>query len=580
MSIDDPRSSISFQVAAGDPQLPDTSQAGLIIGVGTEFPLAFKAYGSGSAVRAAFEEAMLTEIAEAHFANDSARHPIAIVGSEASNDGVLYLDLSDFTGSSTVTADGTMTPLGDWPGVQIDVVEGGTIGQPGIILEMSIDEGRNPTRITLGTATSAELTDKGIKVNFSPGTLGSGSVIRGWTDPPRWTTAELQAAAQVAVDNQTKFSLLCIAEPLVPADGPILSAILDDLETTIPYRFVQLIGSKRRQYHPVAPVTIEATFANANPDTLSRAAGSFVTDGFKPGMRVIVADSVSNDGTYLKIATVAALTLTFTSNVAFVAEAATAGVEVSAEETEDDYGTNLGEEWASFSDTRFCLTSSPIRASRPNDGSIPDQNLGGYLWSRAIAEPIQLDPGQRKKTPLGGGTVAPKLGGRTKEGNARVLPDAAFVASLVLTPNRATALQTEADGTGPYFVRVRTMFQLGGTDAVKYLTMARILNAAKETILAIEVQEILSGRAADPSNPKKLSSLSTAEIESAGRSALQTRLAGAISNSRIEDPEGPLFAISPDTDLSTGQIKVDIFLRTLFYAEGFSNTLAIKAPGF
>lgn len=582
MSADDPRSSISFEVEAGSPSLPDISQAAVLIGVGADFPNTWQTYGSGTAVRDVFSEAMITEIAENHFALDPAKHPLAIVGTEATNDGVLHLDTSALTGSSAVTADGTITPLGDWPGVQIDIVAGGTIGTPGILLDLSIDYGQTKTRVALNAATSVEFTGKGIKVNFAAGTLVTGETIPGWTEPPRWTTGELQAAMAEVTSNLARFALVGIAEPLLPADFATITGFLDDLEASTPRRYAHVIGSMRRQYKTTLEITITATFANANPDTLTRSTGSFITDGFKAGMRVVITDAVNggNNGTFVRIATVAATVLTFTSNVAFTAEAATAGVKVTGQETDADYAYNLGEEWRAYADVRVTLTAGTIRATRPFDATMPDQSLHGFLLSRAIAEPIQIEPGKRKKTPDGGGPVAEKLGGRIKEGTTRVLLDSATLAELVTSPSRAVALQTEADGTGPYFVEARTMFTLGGSDAIKFLRMARIVNEAKAVVLAIEVQEILSEMPSDPSDPTKLSARSQSDLEQAGRGALQKRLGKAISNAFVEDPEGALFAVSPDTDLSTGVILIDMFLRTLFYPNGFKNRISIKAPGF
>lgn len=67
------------------------------------------------------------------------------------------------------------------------------------------------------------------------------------------------------------------------------------------------------------------SFVDNNPlqDTITRAAGSFVADGFEAGMRVQVIGSVSNN-TYYTIATVAAGTLTLIAANAVVAEAGVA----------------------------------------------------------------------------------------------------------------------------------------------------------------------------------------------------------------------------------------------------------------
>ena len=73
-----------------------------------------------------------------------------------------------------------------------------------------------------------------------------------------------------------------------------------------------------------APITSTDTFSfvDSNPDTITRASGSFVTDGFKEGDLVTVTGSVSNNFTYT-IATggVAALTLTLVAGDTVVGEA-------------------------------------------------------------------------------------------------------------------------------------------------------------------------------------------------------------------------------------------------------------------
>jgi hypothetical protein len=69
------------------------------------------------------------------------------------------------------------------------------------------------------------------------------------------------------------------------------------------------------------------SFANTNPDTINRSAGSFVTDGFKSGMTITVSGSVSNNGTYT-IATVVAGTLTLIPSDSLATEAAGASVTI------------------------------------------------------------------------------------------------------------------------------------------------------------------------------------------------------------------------------------------------------------
>lgn len=584
MAIDDPRSSISFSQASGSASLPDTANAALIIGstaIGdvTDLP---RVYGSSAAIRAAFEESMITEICENHFATDPARHPVMVLGAETADDGVLHLDTSGVMGGGTATASGSTTPLGDWPDIYVEVITTFTAGVAGGEVYLSLDGGLKKVRTALLTATSIEFAGKGIKIDLS-GTFNAGSVITGWTEPPRWDSSTFATAKTALLTNTNKFSLVCFAEPVTPDDWTIMTGLLDDLEAAVPRRFAHIVAAKRRRYHG-ATATITATVANANPDTIARASGSFVTDGFKPGMRLTGAGFVNsgNNATHVRIKTVATSLLTLTENVSLTAESSTAGVTLTAEETEDDYAYNVGAEWATYHDVRITLTNAPIRAQRPADGFAPDQHLHGFLWSRLVATPIQTEPAKRRRDPsTGGGVVAPELAGRITEGTDLVLPDASMpdYEALVLPPSRAVALQREGDGTGPYFVQARTMYEIGGTDQIDRVVYARIVNEAKYAVIATLTPELFNDEDSAPGQPSKLSSKSRSRIESAVRTALQKKLGAAISNAFTDDPQGALFEITDETDLTTGIVQCKMFFRAKFYTRGFAVTMSIVPPG-
>ena len=70
--------------------------------------------------------------------------------------------------------------------------------------------------------------------------------------------------------------------------------------------------------------TDNLTFADANPDTITRATGSFVTDGYVEGMAITVVGTTSNDGTYI-IDTVAATVLTLIVSESLTAEGPLSG---------------------------------------------------------------------------------------------------------------------------------------------------------------------------------------------------------------------------------------------------------------
>jgi hypothetical protein len=67
------------------------------------------------------------------------------------------------------------------------------------------------------------------------------------------------------------------------------------------------------------------TFADADPDTITRDAGDWDADGFRVGDVIVVSSTVSNDGTYV-LAAVTTLVLTLSSADGLTAEATAAAV--------------------------------------------------------------------------------------------------------------------------------------------------------------------------------------------------------------------------------------------------------------
>ena len=62
------------------------------------------------------------------------------------------------------------------------------------------------------------------------------------------------------------------------------------------------------------------TFADANPDTITRANGSWIEDNFTTGMTLTVANSVSNDGASYTIASVTEKVITLIGGDTLAAE--------------------------------------------------------------------------------------------------------------------------------------------------------------------------------------------------------------------------------------------------------------------
>ncbi len=79
-----------------------------------------------------------------------------------------------------------------------------------------------------------------------------------------------------------------------------------------------LLGTGSATPNPTDP-SDSLTFVDSNPDTITRGAGSFITDGYAAGMLIVVTGTASNNGTF-RVAAVVAGTLTLASSETLVAE--------------------------------------------------------------------------------------------------------------------------------------------------------------------------------------------------------------------------------------------------------------------
>lgn len=73
--------------------------------------------------------------------------------------------------------------------------------------------------------------------------------------------------------------------------------------------------------------TPNLNFADANPDTITRTTGSWITDGFIDDMSIVITTSVSNNSTFT-IDTLTATTITLVAIDTLVVETGTSGVSV------------------------------------------------------------------------------------------------------------------------------------------------------------------------------------------------------------------------------------------------------------
>jgi hypothetical protein len=148
------------------------------------------------------------------------------------------------TGTSVITTTGNSL---DTYYVLVKVVTGGTIGTTGIILQMSLDAGRNfSSVVALGTATTYAIPQTGITLNFGAGTLVAGDQATFQGKEPTWNTTGVQSALNAFLGSQ--YGLLPIGSSflvgdLTGANCTTIQGYLDTLATG--YAFTRMFGNAR-----------------------------------------------------------------------------------------------------------------------------------------------------------------------------------------------------------------------------------------------------------------------------------------------------------------------------------------------
>lgn len=253
--------------------------------------------------------------------------PVLFVGMPIGTAGVISRSSGhDNTGSSIVSvAAGVNGVLAEHDGV-IRVTVGGTVGTDQIKLSLSLDNGRLFKSIRLGTAVSYVLPDVGVTASFAAGTLIAGDTVLEWHgSAPLISTSDL-VTVRTALAGDLRFfrSLLLCGD--VP-DDTAASAVATQLNAyatsndrfvygrvSVPDRLPQAYLS--HSYGRVTG-TPALTFAEvgSGTDTITRATGSFLADGFVVGDTITVTGTASNNVTGV-ITVLTALVLTTSVDLA------------------------------------------------------------------------------------------------------------------------------------------------------------------------------------------------------------------------------------------------------------------------
>jgi hypothetical protein len=299
-----------------------------------------RVYGNWDAIKDQHGYSEGLEYAALHFAET--RKPLIFIGIPIDTLGVIGReDTSGNTGTSvtTVAAAGTGT-LAEHDGV-LTCITGGTIGTIGIILGLSLDGGRTTKRVKLGTANSYTVPNVGATISFAAGTLVAGDTVHTWHGTaPFWAQADLEDARQaLAAQQKGVRSLMVVGDLENSTQAGYITTEVNAYETT-DERFVYA-RSQVRDRLPLSlmsQVTVRmsgtptVTFAEvgATGDTITRSAGSFVTDGFVAGDIITITGAINganNQTTLVGIANVAATVITLDTDD-LVDEVATAGVTI------------------------------------------------------------------------------------------------------------------------------------------------------------------------------------------------------------------------------------------------------------
>jgi hypothetical protein len=249
-------------------------------------------------------------------------NPVLFCGLPISTPGVIGReDKSGNTGSSVTTvsagADGV---LAEHDG-ELSVISGGTVGTDQIVLGLSLDGGRRVKRVRLGTETSYVDPYFGFSIAFTVGALVTGDVIHTWhgtsprSDSADWATARANLAAQ-----QKAFrSILLIGDLQNDTEAAAYLAQLNAYETANE-RFIFGRASVYDRL-PQAALSVgthrmtagtSLTFAEvgATGDTITRASGSWIADGFAVGDTITITGATASAGANNITAVIASLSAT------------------------------------------------------------------------------------------------------------------------------------------------------------------------------------------------------------------------------------------------------------------------------
>lgn len=217
-------------------------------------------------------------------------------------------DVSGNTNSSTTTVTaGAGGVLAEHDGIW-RIKRGGVVGTDQIQLELSLDGGFNFKTIRLGTDNSYTEPLFNVVTTFGAGSLTTGQVVHTWHgSAPLASSADWVTARQRLAEKLQFFrTMLVIGDLQSNTEAAALLAQVDAYETENErFTFARASLADRLPLAAMSRVRVRMsgtptlTFAEvgATGDTITRSAGSWITDGFAVGDIFTVAGSISNNVT-------------------------------------------------------------------------------------------------------------------------------------------------------------------------------------------------------------------------------------------------------------------------------------------
>lgn len=236
---------------------------------------------------------------------EETRRPVVFCGLPIATPGVVgRVNSTGVTGSSAISVAAGANGSLEECSVRLRVTRGGTVGTSQIAFALSLDGGVTENPVRLGTSISYVIPNVGLTVNFGAGSLNVGDTFSCETTGPKWNGAGL-TAARTALAAQKKYirSVLVIGDLASSVEA---SAIVTEMNAyaTANQRFTRARAQVRDRL-PTAALSKVTKRMTGDPSltfdatgkTITRAAGSWIADGYAVGDVVTVALSTSNNVT-------------------------------------------------------------------------------------------------------------------------------------------------------------------------------------------------------------------------------------------------------------------------------------------